>query len=252
MNKKLILAHRGWTKNNQENTLKACYEGLRSDTLDGIEIDLTITKDNEIILFHDDNCKRLLDLDKNINSIDYDIIKNLPLKNDIGIIGKKYSNKNYVCKINDFINLLENINLFEKTINIEFKYSEFDENKIKFLVNKSINLLKKYNKNIFFTSFNSEIVNYLVKNYKKNKIGQIIDTEKELNKILNKDKKVDILILNKNISNELFKKVKEKNYILGIYTINNYLFNSSDSENSDFDKKKLLNKDIDIFIVDKI
>ena len=92
------------------------------------------------------------------------------MKNDIGIIGKKYSNKNYFFKKNDFINLLENINLFEKTINIEFKYSEFDENKIKFLVDKSISLLKKYNKNIFFTSFNSEIVNYLVKNYKKIKL----------------------------------------------------------------------------------
>ena len=48
----LKLAHRGYTKQYEDNSLEAFQEALIHN-FDMIELDIQLTKDDEIIIFHD-------------------------------------------------------------------------------------------------------------------------------------------------------------------------------------------------------
>ncbi len=51
----LILAHRGLVTEFQENTLDAVQAAIDSPYCDGTEFDVFLTKDNKVVLFHDEN-----------------------------------------------------------------------------------------------------------------------------------------------------------------------------------------------------
>ncbi len=56
--KPLVIAHRGFTKHHIENTLEAVEAALRLG-VDGIEVDLRLSADKELIVFHDRSLARL-------------------------------------------------------------------------------------------------------------------------------------------------------------------------------------------------
>lgn len=58
----LVIAHRGDTKAAVENTLPAVESALRMG-VDGVEVDLQLTRDGEIVIFHDKDLKRLAEKD---------------------------------------------------------------------------------------------------------------------------------------------------------------------------------------------
>lgn len=70
-----VYAHRGASGYALENTWrsfqKACDIGV------GIELDVQITKDGVIVVFHDDNVRRLSGKDAKIEEVDYDFLKEL-------------------------------------------------------------------------------------------------------------------------------------------------------------------------------
>ena len=70
----LIIAHRGVhdNKNTPENSLKAFYKALIEKY--PIELDIQLTKDNEIVVFHDKNLKRMTGVDKNVSDLTLDEI----------------------------------------------------------------------------------------------------------------------------------------------------------------------------------
>lgn len=75
-----LIAHRGLYKENgsiPENSKKAFLEAI--DHGYAIECDLNITKDQQVVVFHDRSLKRLTGLDKNIGDVSYDEIKDLTL-----------------------------------------------------------------------------------------------------------------------------------------------------------------------------
>lgn len=79
MNSKTYIAHRGWhNKYAPENSLEAFKQALEKNL--AIEFDLQITCDKQIVVFHDNNLKRMCGIDKNINSCSYEEIKRLKLK----------------------------------------------------------------------------------------------------------------------------------------------------------------------------
>lgn len=80
MNSKTYIAHRGWhNKYAPENSLEAFKQALEKNL--AIEFDLQMTRDKQIVVFHDSNLKRMCGIDKSINSCAYEEIKNLKLKN---------------------------------------------------------------------------------------------------------------------------------------------------------------------------
>ena len=78
--KTALIAHRGLYKKNgsiQENSIKAFQ--LAMDEGFAIECDLNITKDGEVIVYHDHHLKRLTGLDKKVSDVTYKDIKDLRL-----------------------------------------------------------------------------------------------------------------------------------------------------------------------------
>lgn len=80
--KKIPIAHRGYhTSEFPENSLPAAENAIKHGY--AIELDIRVTKDNRIIVFHDEYAKRLLGLEGRIGQYTYDEIK------DIDILGVK-------------------------------------------------------------------------------------------------------------------------------------------------------------------
>jgi len=71
--------HRGLAKKNfKENTLPAFKYSFRKKY--GIETDLQVTKDNQLICFHDFNLRRKFNLNKNVKDINYSSLKKISNK----------------------------------------------------------------------------------------------------------------------------------------------------------------------------
>lgn len=144
MNDYIIIAHRGITKYYNDNSLESLLEikNIKSKNKLGIEFDVQITKDNEIILYHDEFLNN-----KKINDLDYYEVK-------------KIDNK--IIRLEE---LLKHYNKTTYLLDIEIKNYESDD--IKIYINKLISIVDKYEINYFYSSFSIEIVEFL-KTRKKN------------------------------------------------------------------------------------
>ena len=153
-----LIAHRGFFDNENgipENSLLAFEKAIRNNYI--IELDLHLLKDGRVVVFHDNNLKRMTGLDCKIKDCSYNEIKKLRL-----------------------LNTNEKIPLFEEvlslvsgkvTILIELKYDV----KVGKLENKVLEILKKYNGNYAIQSFNFRSVMWLKKNANEIVKGQLVN-----------------------------------------------------------------------------
>ena len=83
-----IYAHRGIfdNKNIVENTIKSFREALKINV--NIELDVRVTKDKEIVAFHDKDLKRLTSIDKDVKDLTYDELSKITLLNTTDTIPK--------------------------------------------------------------------------------------------------------------------------------------------------------------------
>lgn len=190
----LILAHRGIHHKFKENTLKSIIQIFKYKTNKyhfGVELDVNLTKDNKIIIYHDEHIKNL-----KINNLNYDEIK--LIDNDITLLEDvliEFKNKDYVLNIelkeypilkNEYCNLL--INLLNSYKNVNYILSSFNQEICSLLNSKEINCYKIGSEYEY-----GEIQNY--KNLNEKAIGVYTLFEKSfdenfLNKIIN----INILI----------------------------------------------------------
>jgi glycerophosphoryl diester phosphodiesterase len=71
--------HRGLAKKKfKENTLPAFRYSFKKKY--GIETDLQVTKDNQLVCFHDFNLRRKFNLNKNVKDVNYSILKKISNK----------------------------------------------------------------------------------------------------------------------------------------------------------------------------
>ena len=87
-----LIGHRGITSHYVENTLESItyiqnYNNFSFNI--GSEFDIMITKDNKIICHHDDNLKRMTNVNVNICDINYDELKNIKINNIYKIVFMK-------------------------------------------------------------------------------------------------------------------------------------------------------------------
>ena len=73
-----IVAHRGFTEYGVENSLEA-LEAAAKEGADYVEMDILLTKDNQFIVMHDYNLKRLARLNKKVKDMTYDELVGLPI-----------------------------------------------------------------------------------------------------------------------------------------------------------------------------
>lgn len=153
-----LIAHRANNNHDfSENSKNAIIKCINTDYIDGVEIDVRITKDKKLVLIHNP----VIDLSSN----GHGIVKYMTLDE---LSKYKYG------KSNEQITTLEEIlKIFhDKILLIELK--EVGNDYI-FLVDEVVKIVNMHpNINIYICSFNFELLTYLKNNYPNIKCGLII------------------------------------------------------------------------------
>ena len=149
-----IIAHRGiHNEAIPENSMKAFSLALKKNI--PIEFDVHILKDKNIVVFHDDNLKRMTNKDKFIKECTYEEIKDLKLKNT----------NEKIPLLKDVLKLVDG----KVFLDIELKMDVTDHS----LEDGLIEILKDYNGEVILKSFDYRKVKYL-KKHTNYKIGLLI------------------------------------------------------------------------------
>ena len=164
--KETPIAHRGLhTKDIPENSLSAFENALKNNY--AIELDVQFTKDKEVVVFHDENLKRMTNDTRNIEDVNYDELKNLRLGNTNEIIPT----------LEEVLELVDS----KVAILIEIKdckdYIELSE--------KTYEILKGYEGNYAIQSFNPFILEWYKNNASEVIRGQLSGTFTEGSESLN-------------------------------------------------------------------
>ena len=80
-----MIAHRGLSKLELENT-KEAFIAAGNRSYYGIETDVRLTKDNKLVVYHDDDLNRLAKLDKKVIELTLNELQNLVLDNDFNTV----------------------------------------------------------------------------------------------------------------------------------------------------------------------
>ena len=154
-----VAGHRGDSYNYFENTMTA-FAGAYEAGADMIELDLRLTKDEELIIMHDSRVDRTTNGKGEVKDLTFDEIKEL-------------NAGNYLCPetVPSFEEFLLWVKDKELTVNIEIKeyYSQENEKRAQTCIEKTISLVEKYNmgERILINSFDGWVLEYVYKKYGK-------------------------------------------------------------------------------------
>lgn len=110
-----IIAHRGASEEELENT-KEAFLRAQNEGANLIELDVRLTKDKKIVIFHDESLFRLSGINLDINDLTYDEIK------DITIHNKDLTKTGHIMLLKDLLPLINP----EVSLLIEIKQSDKD------------------------------------------------------------------------------------------------------------------------------
>lgn len=207
-----LIAHRGYhdAKNGvPENSMLAFKRAIENNLI--IELDVHILRDGKVVVFHDDNLKRMTGIDKSIKNMDYNEICKIYLQDTDQ-------------KIPLLIDVLKLVNGKVPLI-IELKY----DTKCGLLEDGVINVLKNYTGKYAIKSFNPFSVLYFKKHCPDVVRGQLASDFKDKRiklfrvikyvlrrMFLNRISKPDFISYDVNaLPNRKVKKIRKKKVILG-------------------------------------
>ena len=210
-----LIAHRGYHNKEigiPENSMLAFIEAINNNYV--IELDVHILKDGNVVVFHDNNLKRMTGINKLIKNTTYNEIKDIKLDNT----------DQTIPLLSDVLKLVDG----KVPLLIELKY----DNKVGMLEDKLINIMKDYKGLYAFQSFSPFSLIYLKKHYpnvprgllvsdlKNNKIN-IIKKFLLKNMVFNFLIKLDFISVNYNYLNS--KKIQKlrNNKLILTWTIRN-------------------------------
>jgi glycerophosphoryl diester phosphodiesterase len=147
----LIFAHRGYSAMNPENTMIAFQEAAKAGA-DGLELDVQMTKDGELVVIHDEKVDRTTDGSGYVKDLTYQEIRKL----DAGHKFKKWFQKNQIPSLTE---VLEWMTTNKLLCNIELKNGIFPYEGMEA---KVIQLVRKYglSERIILSSFNHYSIVY--------------------------------------------------------------------------------------------
>lgn len=151
-----IWAHRGCCTLYPENTLEAFRAAAELDGITGIELDIQLTSDGEMVVFHDENLRRVTYIDRNVRGCTLAEIKNIAIPANDG----KY------CSIPTLEEVLVMMKPYCESrgilINIELKTSVIRYDGIE---SKAYEIVRKYGMEqyIVWSSFLAESVDIIKK-----------------------------------------------------------------------------------------
>ncbi|MGM0410951.1 MAG: glycerophosphodiester phosphodiesterase family protein [Bacillota bacterium] len=125
--KPYILAHRGVSGDEAENSKEAFKKALEIGA-DGVELDVHLSADNELVVIHDERVDRVSNGKGFVKDMTLDELKNLTLR------GK---NKSKILTLRESLDIIKDF----KIINLELKNNYFNYDEIE---NKVIEILQEY------------------------------------------------------------------------------------------------------------
>jgi glycerophosphoryl diester phosphodiesterase len=184
--KPLILAHRGLVTKHQENTLPAIQSAVDDRHCNGTEFDVFLTKDNKVVLFHDENLKRLTGIDRSIYEMTWNDLKTIEILPEIEVDGgnRKYVGPAHIPLLEE---ALETVKGKEFFVDIELKaYApSWTKRKIGGEVAKIVKSMEMIEQ-IVCTSFNFFMLYDLEKMYRPTPSGFAYDDDMPLSmKLIN-------------------------------------------------------------------
>ena len=152
----MIIAHRGVhnNKNIPENSSLAFKKAV--DKKYGIEFDIELTKDDVLIIHHDDSLKRMTGIDKSSEELTFEEIRKLKLLDTNEIIPT----------FKELLDLVDG----KVFLDIEIKSTK----QVKKVVELVLKELEDYKGKLSLKSFDPKIVNRLKKETDKYKIGLLV------------------------------------------------------------------------------
>lgn len=156
--KPLIIAHRGYKSQYPENTMLAFEKALEAGA-DGIELDLQLTKDEEILIFHDDTYEAFFGDKRKISEVNLEEAKKFTYK------GEK------LPTLGEVITTLQGKFLLD----LELK-EQYSSEKNYRLVEKTLQTIGKLNyEKTCFSSFSEEILSFVKEKDPKAKLGLLFE-----------------------------------------------------------------------------
>lgn len=173
--KNKIIAHRGIFDNKTvpENSIKSFKLALDKNLT--IELDIHLTKDNELVVFHDDNLKRMTGINSIIETFTLNQINKLKL----------LDTNETIPTLDDVLKLVDG----KVLLDIEIKVNKG----VKKIVKKLLEILDAYNGKVIIKSFNPLAVKEVKKKTNKYLVGLLMDYYTD-NRIFNFFSKTNIII----------------------------------------------------------
>ena len=206
-----FIAHRGFHdgKTIPENSILAFKKAVENGY--GIELDITISKDNQIVVFHDETMNRLCNISGSIEDFDYEFLKKQKL----------YKTDEKIPLLNEVLNAVG----LDILVLIEIK----KHRNIGVLENLLCDLLNNYQGKYLICSFEKDILFWLKKNRPNFKKGLIFESLpkkfEKYNKLIFLYKyfktKPDFISLDYYLyKSDIYDFCKKKNLFISIWTIN--------------------------------
>lgn len=152
----LILAHRGLSDIYPENTLIAFKKAFEAGA-DGIELDVRITRDGEVVVFHDEDLERMAGRNEKISDMDYkDLLR-------INIGGEK------IPLLSEVLNIVPR----NKWLNIEIKDKMASYPSVDMVISRGLSAFT------VFSSFDHKLLENLMRDFPSLKFGYLIGKEHE-------------------------------------------------------------------------
>lgn len=218
-----MIAHRGLSKLELENTKEAMIAACNRSYF-GIETDVRLTKDNKLVLFHDDDLKRLANLEKKVIDMTYVELCDLELDNQINYL----VTKNRVMLYEDYLCILKEYN---KVPIIEIKGEHTNESLQEIL---ALGLKYFFPNQLVFIGFNVEYLKYL-KQLNSDLIIQLLfgkNFEENVRHCI--ENKFDVDIHYDLLTKENVEILRKNNMKINVWTVDNLDWAEKNADNLDF------------------
>jgi len=151
-----IWAHRGSSHTFIENTLAAFNQAVK-DGADGIELDVQRTKDNIIVVIHDEHLERLAGVDAYLWELTWAEVQELTLSSPNINIDTPTEFNAKIPKLDDVLYLLKDT---DTKINIELKNSLYPYDGIETLLVEDVTIAGMQDR-VLYSSFNHDSMSYM-------------------------------------------------------------------------------------------
>lgn len=204
--KNIKISHRGLHNNIDipENSMKAFKKSIDNNI--PIELDVHMLKDNNIVVFHDNNIKRMTGINKELKDLTYDELKRYKLLNT----------NEHIPLLKDILSLVDG----KVLLNIEVKYNDNYEKACKELSK----MLDNYNGDFIVQSFSPKVIHWFKKNRPNYTRGLLLSSKQKgkylYNAIIFKILKPHFLSISKKLSDQkIMKHLNKYNIPILFWTI---------------------------------